>query len=171
MSKVTSFEPIVDSATRVLVLGSMPGVKSLNDQKYYANPKNQFWKIIYCLFDVPLEKDYAKRLRFLKEKGIGLWDVLDSCDRSGSLDSHIKNEKVNDFETLFKTYSNIKAVVFNGTKAYEAFRKNIGFDRFGSIAFRKLPSTSPAHTVPFDQKLKEWKTIAEYLFPIGGKNN
>jgi hypoxanthine-DNA glycosylase len=163
MAIVTSFQPIIDSNTRVLILGSMPGVQSLKEQRYYANNRNQFWRIIYSIFETSVELDYDKRILFIKKKGIGLWDVLYSCSRPGSLDSNIKNEKVNDFENLFRTYPNIKVVLFNGSKAFEVFRKNIGFERFRLITFLKLPSTSPAHTKLFDQKLKEWTIISNFL--------
>lgn len=163
LSEVTSLQPIIDSNTRVLVLGSMPGVQSLIEQKYYANNRNQFWRIIYSLFNTSLEIDYDKRISFIKNLGIGLWDVLSSCQRQGSMDSNIKDERVNNFENLFKTYPNIKVAVFNGSKAFESFRDNIGFERFGSITFLKLPSTSPAHTQKFDQKSKEWTIISNYL--------
>lgn len=163
MTQVRSFNPIIDSASKVLILGSMPGVKSLEFQEYYAHPQNHFWKIIYSLFDTHYETKYDKRIGFLKSRGIALWDVLESCHRPGSADSDIKNEKLNDFEALFKTYPNIKAILFNGTKAYETFRKNIGFNGFNSITFKKLPSTSPAFTQKFERKLKEWSLILNYI--------
>ena len=163
MSQVTSFLPQLDFSTRILVLGSMPGVQSLRQQQYYANHLNQFWRIIYSIFDAPLDQEYDKRLEFIKSKGIGLWDVLESCIRSGSLDSSIKSEKVNDFGDLLQSHPNIKYVLFNGTKAYEAFRKGIGFERFDSIGFFKLPSTSTANTEKFDQKLKEWTSIFDLI--------
>ena len=163
MSNVTSFKPIIDSTSKILVLGSMPGVQSLNLQQYYANPQNQFWKIIYSILDTPYELDYKNRISFVKSRGIGLWDVLESCHRPGSSDSNISNEKVNDFESLFLTHPNIKFVVFNGSKAYEAFRNGVGFDKFDSITFKKLPSTSPALAQKFDQKLKEWNIVRDYL--------
>jgi hypoxanthine-DNA glycosylase len=168
LSEAKSFQPIIDLTSRVLVLGSMPGVQSLEQQKYYANPQNQFWRIIYSLFDTPLDPDYHNRIAFIKEKGIGLWDVLESCDREGSLDSNIRNEKANDFEHLFKTFSNIHCVLFNGAKAYEAFRKGVGFDPFGFITFERLPSTSPANAQRFEQKLSEWNILLNYINKKGG---
>jgi hypoxanthine-DNA glycosylase len=105
---------------------------------------------------------------FIKEKGIGLWDVLKSCDREGSLDSNIKNEKANDFRSLFKTFPNIHCVLFNGAKAYELFRKGVGFDRFGFITFERLPSTSPANAQRFEQKLSEWNILLNYINKKGG---
>ncbi|HZW81975.1 MAG TPA: DNA-deoxyinosine glycosylase [Candidatus Deferrimicrobium sp.] len=163
MSEAKSFQPIIDPTSKVLILGSMPGVQSLEQQKYYANPQNQFWRIIYSIFDTPLDPDYQHRIAFIKGKGIGLWDVLESCDREGSLDSNIRNEKANDFVSLFKTFPNIHCVLFNGTKAYEAFRKGVGFDRFGSTTFKRMPSTSPANAQKFEQKLSEWYVLLNYI--------
>ncbi|MEI6054747.1 MAG: DNA-deoxyinosine glycosylase [Lentisphaerota bacterium] len=163
MNQVRSFKPIIDSGSRVLILGSMPGVKSLEFQQYYAHPQNHFWRIIYGLFDMPCETEYEIKLAFLKSRAIALWDVLESCCRPGSSDSDISNGKVNDFKALFKTFPNIKAVFSNGTKAHETFRKNVGFEILGDRFYRKLPSTSPTHTKKFDQKLKEWTVVLKYL--------
>jgi len=83
---VTSFEPIVDKNCKVLILGTMPGEISLQKQQYYANKQNQFWKIIYSLFNKDVEDDYEKRKIFLLDHHIAIWDVLKSCDREGSRD-------------------------------------------------------------------------------------
>ena len=163
MNQVRSFNPIIDSASRVLILGSMPGAKSLELQEYYAHPQNHFWRIMYGLFDMQCETEYELKLAFLKSRAIALWDVLDSCRRPGSSDSDITNEEVNDFDSLFKAFPNIKAVFFNGAKAYEVFRKGIGFEAVKSLTYKQLPSTSPAYTKKFDQKLKEWTIILKYL--------
>lgn len=158
MPVVRSFPPIVDSNSRILILGSMPGQESLRKQQYYAHPRNQFWKIIFTLFEEPIEESYSKRIAFLRDRGIALWDVINVCFREGSLDSSIKEEKVNDFKAFFSQYPNIKYVYFNGVKAYETFRKKIGFD-FPGLTFKKLPSTSPANAVKFEIKLREWAEI------------
>ena len=158
MPVIRSFPPIVDSHSRILILGSMPGVESLRKQQYYAHPRNQFWKIIFTLFEEPLEESFSKRIAFLKDRGIALWDVIAECFREGSLDSSIKEEKVNNFKDFFCQYPNIKYVFFNGVKAYETFRKQIGFD-FPGLTFKKLPSTSPANAVKFEIKLQEWAEI------------
>lgn len=154
-----SFAPSIDERTHTLVLGSMPGVVSLNKSEYYAHPRNHFWKIIYTLFNEPYEESYEKRMAFVLSKGIGLWDVIESCEREGSLDTAIRSERPNDFKTLFKQYPNITLVVFNGAKAYDVFRKKVGFDSFPQLTFVKMGSTSPAHAVGFDKKLNEWEAI------------
>lgn len=159
MGNIQSFKPIIDSNSKVLILGSIPGVESLNKQQYYANKRNQFWKIIFSLYELCPYETYEERIEFLKSKNIALWDVIGSCFREGSLDSNIKNEVPNDFTSLFKKYPDIKCVFFNGNKAYETFKKEIGFEKYGYITFHKLPSTSPAHAVSFESKLNKWKII------------
>lgn len=162
MSKVESFDPSIDAKSRILILGSMPGVKSIEEQQYYANPRNQFWRIIYSIFSAPLDQDYNDRIFFIRKKGIALWDVIRTCYREGSLDSNIENETVNDFRGLFNNYPNLKLVAFNGTKAFEVYKKHVGFD-MTRVDYKLLPSTSPANTMKFDSKLQEWETIADYL--------
>ncbi len=152
------FAPLIDTSSKVLILGSMPGIKSLKKQQYYAHPRNYFWRILYTLFDKSYEEDYEKRRSFILEQHIALWDVLQSCEREGSLDAAIRGEEVNDFDWLFQTYSHIECVFFNGSKAYETFKKNIGF-KYEGITFQKLPSTSPAHAIKVEDKLESWKVI------------
>lgn len=161
MSKVESFSPWNDKRSRILILGSMPGVQSIKKQQYYANPRNQFWPIIYSLFSEPLDRNYNERIFFIQEKGIALWDVIRTCCRTGSLDSKIESETVNDFKGLFNNYPNLKLVAFNGTKAFEVYKKRVGFD-LASIEYKLLPSTSPANTMKFETKLKEWRAITDY---------
>ena len=162
--RIKSFEPVVDSRTRVLILGSMPGIASLTKQEYYGHKNNAFWKIIFSIFNHEPILDYQQRLDFLNSNSIGLWDVIASCHRIGSLDSAISQESVNDFEKLFSTYPNIKYVLFNGTKAFETYKKRVGFASLNdNIVFKKMPSTSPAHTSKFELKLQEWKIINQYL--------
>lgn len=162
MAEVESFKPIIDQTSRVLVLGSMPGVQSLRKQQYYANSSNQFWRIIYTIFTTPLESDYASRIRFMRNKGIALWDVIRTCYREGSLDSNIKNETVNDFEHIFSNYPNLALVAFNGGKAFETYRKRVGFG-LAEIEYKALPSTSPANTMRFEEKLSQWEIILDHL--------
>ncbi|AFS78459.1 uracil-DNA glycosylase-like protein [Gottschalkia acidurici 9a] len=163
MNNIKSLRPIVNDTSKVLILGSIPGKESLEKQKYYANPRNSFWKIIFSLYDLNVEEHYNKKIEFLQEKNIAIWDVIKTCDRRGSLDSNIKNEEANDFSTLFKYYPNIRFVLFNGAKSYDVFSKQVGFDISSNITFRKLNSSSPANTIPFEVKLNEWKVIKEYL--------
>ena len=163
MSLLNSFLPIINRESLILILGSMPGVESLRLQQYYGNPRNQFWKIIYELFDTQVSQDYEERVSFLKSKKIAVWDVIANCYREGSLDSNIREEKVNDFSGLFKAYPCIKTVVFNGGKAYETYKKWIGLGTIPDLTFHKLTSTSPANTKKYEEKLREWSLIGEFL--------
>lgn len=155
---IQSFEPIIDHKSTILVLGTAPGARSLELNRYYANSRNQFWKILYTLFEEEYQEDYERRLVFLSNHHIALWDVIKHCNRKSSLDVDIKNEEVNDFKWLFNSYPNIKTVVFNGAKAYKVFKKEVGFN-FEGVEFYQLCSTSPAHAVNFEKKLEEWSII------------
>lgn len=159
MNKINSLAPIINKDSKVLILGSIPGKKSLDKQEYYGNDRNAFWKIIYTLYDTELEEDYDKKIDFIQSKNIALWDVIENCNREGSLDTNIKNEKPNDFEKLFKDYPKIKHVFFNGGKAADVFKKRVGFDISKDIEYEKLTSTSPANTIKFEKKLDLWKVV------------
>lgn len=158
-----SFKPIINDSARVIILGSMPGIKSLTEQQYYAHPQNAFWRIMATVFDFDTLGSYEQRLEYLKENGVALWDVLHSCKREGSLDSMIQSQTQvsNDFNTLFQKYPNIRAVFFNGAKAESYFKRYI----LPSLAehqlhFARLPSTSPAHaSLSFEKKLEAWRVI------------
>lgn len=158
---VRSFDPVVDMRTRVLILGTAPSRISLEKRQYYANPRNQFWKMVYALPGRTPDADYAQRLAFLLDKGIGLWDVLESCWREGSGDDKIREPVPNDFVGFFAAYPAVERVYFNGNKAEALFRRLVpgktGLRK--GLAFRKLPSTSPANAVPFEAKLAEWRSI------------
>jgi len=141
----------------------MPGVESLRLQQYYGYPRNQFWKILYDIFEVQASQVYEEKVSFVKSKKIAVWDVIANCYREGSLDSNIRGEKVNDFSTLFKEYPDIKTVLFNGGKAYETYKKWIGFDESSNLTFHKLTSSSPANTKKYEEKLRGWSVIKDLL--------
>jgi len=148
------FPPILDQNTRILFLGSFPSIASFEQAFYYAHPRNAFWPILEEIFDVRLETNEAKKA-FCLEKGIGLWDVIGSCERSNSSDTNLKNCFPNDFETLLNNYPNIQALGFTGKKSYDLFQKY-----FKDLEIEKvlLPSTSPAHAaMKRDEKLKIYK--------------
>ncbi|MGR6904240.1 DNA-deoxyinosine glycosylase [Lysinibacillus sp. BSL11] len=158
--------PIVDSATRVLIVGSMPGKQSLEKQQYYGNPRNHFWPILGELLEIAIPNDYTERIALLKNNAIGLWDTIATCEREGSLDAAIRNEKPNDFQTLFEQYPNIQLVLFNGAKAFEVFKKHIGLELLDGRAYKKMPSTSPIpgkNIKTFTEKLEDWRIIQLYL--------
>ena len=154
---IHSFPYFIDSKTEILILGTMPGAISLAKQEYYANPRNNFWKIIFTLFDsIPIAKTFEEKVQFLQSNKIGLWDVLENCERKGSLDIHIKNHKENDFENLFKEFTSIKKIIFNGKESHKYFLKKFG--QIEGITYYVMPSTSPANTMTFENKLKIWST-------------
>lgn len=161
-----SLPPIVDVRTKVLIVGSMPSVQSLEKQEYYGNPRNHFWPIMGALLHEDIPVIYAERIQLVLKNGIGLWDVISHCERKGSLDSAIKNEVPNDFPTLFQQYPQIECILFNGTKAYEVFRKKVGFDVLGKRPYFKMPSTSPVpgkHIQTFEEKINSYKTLLHFI--------
>lgn len=162
MTEIVCFPPEVTPETSILVLGSMPGETSLLHQQYYAHPRNSFWPIMAALFGFDVAENYSRRLRILKDNKIGLWDVLGSCIRKGSLDSDIKQEsvRVNDFSTLFLSCPSLQYVFFNGRKAQELFSKRVDSRLIvdSRLTTFYLPSTSPAHAaLNFEAKLASWK--------------
>ncbi len=164
MEKISGFPAIANKKSRLLILGSMPGVKSLEQQQYYAHPSNVFWKIISELFNVELDADYESRLKTILKHRIALWDVVKSCQRPGSLDSSIIHSSIimNDFKKFFIEHPMVQSVLFNGKKSEQLFRKYI-FPELGkqqSLKLHGLPSTSPAHAgMTYRQKLDKWKII------------
>ncbi len=166
-TRVSGFAPVVGDRPRVLVLGSMPGVASLDAHEYYAMSRNAFWPIMGHLFDAGFELAYAQRLARLRAAGVALWDVLASCVRPGSLDVAIdvRSAAVNDFGRLFADRPTIERVFFNGKAAAEIYRRRVlpALDTGGrDAALCVLPSTSPAHAaLPFDEKLRRWAVVRD----------
>ena len=157
---IHSFPPFITAATEILILGTMPGIASLEKQEYYGNPRNHFWKIIYTLFNnLPVSQVFDEKIKFLKNHKIGLWDVLENCERKGSLDIHIKNHKENDFDMLFEEFPGIKKIVFNGKESHKFFVKKFG--QIKGITYYVMPSTSPANTMSFEKKVEIWSTILD----------
>jgi len=159
--------PIARRDAEALVLGSLPGRKSLEARRYYAHPHNAFWKLVAEIFDVDGELPYTRRVRILTANRIALWDVLAAARRPGSLDSSIEHAsaRANDFEDFLRAHRRIRRVFFNGRKAEELYRRfvlpKLGAE-FAGIRYECLPSTSPAHAgMPFAKKLERWRTIKE----------
>lgn len=138
--------PNIDKNCKVLILGSMPGVKSLEEQQYYAHPQNRFWPMMAYLLKEELPMDYPAKLSMLLRHHIALWDSIGSCEREGSLDSAIRNEKGNDFSALLQDYPKIRTICFNGGKSAQTFKRyNKELMKRRDIAFHAMPSTSPAN--------------------------
>lgn len=138
--------PSIDKNCRALILGSMPGVKSLEEQQYYAHPQNRFWPMMADLLGEALPSRYEEKLAMLLDHHIALWDSIGQCEREGSLDSAIREERGNDFTALLQAYPAIRAICFNGGKSAQAFRRhNKALLQRPDIAFYAMPSTSPAN--------------------------
>lgn len=153
---IQSFPPVMPESPRLLVLGSMPGVRSLQQQQYYAHPQNQFWRLMAAVLghaDQPI--GYADRLSMLRTRGVALWDVLSHCEREGSLDSAIRDEVPNRIAALIEGAPTIKAIALNGRKAETSFKRHIGV--ITGVTALPLPSSSAANArMRFDQKSTVW---------------
>lgn len=157
------FDPVVDERTRLLVLGSLPGEQSLAQQQYYGNRQNRFWQLMSEVVGVELvAQDYATRLRTLLLHGVGLWDVVAEAQRQGSLDSAIRNRADNDLLGLLALFPGIHTIAFNGATAGK-----LGAKALGAHAARyrivDLPSSSPAYTKPYGEKLARWALLRAAL--------
>ncbi len=168
MIRLTCMSPIIDGNSRVLILGTMPGVQSLQKQKYYANPGNHFWKIVYGVFHSLPEQDYDNRVAFIKKQGLALWDVLKHCTREGSSDANIKDIEVNDFAELIGRYSRIGCIAFSSQKAAQLFYNFVMPDILQIVEHRvtilSLPSPSGQNAhISLESKITAWKKIIDYL--------
>lgn len=162
----TSFPPIANPSAQVLILGSMPGVLSLQANQYYAHPRNGFWCIMASVYGFNAELPYAQRVAHLMTAKVAVWDVLHSCVRTGSLDSAIESGSrvANDFALFFSQHPHIKLVALNGAEAEKSFntlvlpslKYNASFN-LNEIRFVRLPSTSPAHTLSLAYKISVWR--------------
>jgi len=162
--RVHSFPPISDPASRVLILGSMPGKASLRAKQYYAHPQNAFWRIIAVLFGLDAAAPYELRVEALRGNGIALWDVMKSCTRESSLDSDVVESSIvpNAFPSFLRAHPRIATICFNGAKAEESFQK-YALPRLGAradLSYYRLPSTSPAHaSLSYAAKLAAWRAV------------
>jgi hypoxanthine-DNA glycosylase len=156
--KSFSFPPIASDKARILILGTMPGTKSLELNQYYGHNQNNFWKFMFAILKEDFSTDYETRKALALKNQIAIWDVLQFCDRVGSLDSAIKNEIANDFEHFLDLHPNIKTILFNGQKAAAFFKKYIHLKKEYQLI--TLPSTSPANAgTTYQSKLDQWSII------------
>ncbi len=169
--RIHGFAPLVGTNPRVLILGSMPSVASLEKQQYYGQARNAFWGVMGELFAAGPELDYTERSYKLAQAGVAVWDVVASCVRPGSLDSAIVtgSEELNDVAGLLLRFPQIQHIFFNGRKAEQLFRQKIlpqlsPQQRFDGVSCICLPSTSPALAgLDFEGKLQQWQVIREAL--------
>ncbi|MFW5330725.1 DNA-deoxyinosine glycosylase [Hydrogenophaga sp. ZJX-1] len=157
MSRLQGLPPVLDARTRLLVLGSFPGVASLRAQQYYGHPQNQFWKILGALWQQPLiTLPYAERIAALHGHGLGLWDVYGACEREGSLDADIRAAELNDFAWAQRQCPLLEGIAHNGGESYRHAKHTSAF----GLPVYKLPSTSPANASwSFDRKLMAWAEV------------
>jgi double-stranded uracil-DNA glycosylase len=155
---VRSFAPLAAPDARLLILGSMPGVASLDAGQYYAHPQNAFWRIMGELVGAGPDKSYEERTHILRKRGIAVWDVLKSCVRAGSLDSNIRDEVPNDFAAFFAAHPRIARIGLNGGKAAASFKAHAAQYCPPHVTVVQLPSTSPAHAARgFQEKCALWR--------------
>lgn len=163
MTRKRSFDPVVDENTRLLILGSLPGEVSLMQSQYYANPKNRFWQLVSPLVGTDLSAlPYPARLPILLANGIGLWDVVAEAHREGSLDSKIRDHAHNDLVGLITGLPRLAAIAFNGGTAARLGLKALA-DRAQRYRIITLPSSSPAYTLAYADKLRAWEDLKQYL--------
>jgi hypoxanthine-DNA glycosylase len=157
------FEPVVDSRTRLLILGSLPSEQSLLKGEYYGNKQNKFWELTGAVIGVDLRAlPYAARLDSLRAHGVGLWDVIAEAERPGSLDTAIRNARSNELLALASSLPALKAIAFNGGTAARQGRKLL-LPLAERVALVALPSSSPAHTIGFERKCAEWLKLRLFL--------
>jgi hypoxanthine-DNA glycosylase len=152
--------PAVAPDARVLLLGSFPGEESLRQSQYYAHPRNQFWRLLGDILALPLhDLPYSQRLQRLAKLRIGVWDIITHCERAGSLDGDIRNAALSQFEWLRDHAPRLEVVAMNGQKAGTAER------RLATLGYRTLvlPSSSPAYTLPYAEKLEAWRALSPFV--------
>ena len=157
-----SFAPVVRPDTRILILGSLPGQRSLAEGQYYAHPRNRFWHLVGRVTEIDFPAlDYPARLDALLAHGIGLWDAVQSARRKGSLDADMRDVEATDLPELVNRLPRLRAVAFNGKASERIGRPQLsGMD----VHCLALPSSSPAHAaMNFDQKAAVWDTLRQFL--------
>ncbi len=163
MTVKRAFAPVVDAGTRVLVLGSLPGDASLKAAQYYAHPQNGFWRLMGGVIGRDLHAmAYPERVETLREAGVGLWDVIASAERRGSLDAAIRSPEAADLRGLIAGLPNLKAVAFNGATAAKGGRRILA--GLEGLTLIDLPSSSPAHASrTLSEKAESWAILKGFL--------
>jgi hypoxanthine-DNA glycosylase len=160
----TGLPPIARGDARLFILGSLPGDASLAAERYYAHPQNQFWRLVGIAIGEELHAlPYEQRRDRLAAQRIGLWDVIGSAERQGSLDQSIRNANHNRIEQLLHDFPELEAIAFNGGKSAALGRKLIG--HAPRLTLIDLPSSSPANTRPFAEKAEAWARLAAFCGP------
>ena len=152
MKEFHPFKPLIDKNSKILILGTFPSLKSVENNFYYAHPRNQFWPLLANVFNEKTPTSIEEKINLIKKHNIALWDVVKKTNRTNSLDSNLKDIELNDIESLLKKYPNIKVIFFTSKTAEKLFKKlNI------NIPTCYLASPSPAYAkLKFEEKLKRW---------------
>ena len=162
MTLKRAFAPVVDDKTRILVLGSLPGDASLKAVQYYAHPQNAFWRLMGGVVGRDLHAmAYDDRLEALRTAGVGLWDVIASAERRGSLDAAIRSPEAADLRGLIAGLPGLKVVAFNGAAAARGGRRTLA--GLEGLTLIDLPSSSPAHARPLAEKAARWAVLKDHL--------
>jgi double-stranded uracil-DNA glycosylase len=157
--------PVAGPDARLFVLGSLPGDASLAVGRYYAHPTNQFWRLLGGAMGEELQSlPYDERLARLAHRRVGLWDVIASASRRGSLDQAIREAEHNAIEHLLNDFADLRAIAFNGSTAAAVGRRLIG-DPPARVQLIDLPSSSAANTRPMSEKAAQWDRLREFLEP------
>jgi TDG/mug DNA glycosylase family protein len=167
-SRVHSIEPIIGRNPRIIILGSMPGIISINAAQYYANPRNLFWVVLADLFSIDIDCSYESKVQQIQQLPIIVWDTLKACHRKGSLDSKILNTDIeaNDIDALLKQFPAVQAIAFNGGASAKYFDRLVKPQLAADLDLEllKMPSTSPANAgMKREQKLKIWRRLSVFI--------
>jgi len=152
-------DPVYDKNSEILILGSFPSVKSREDGFFYGHKQNRFWRVMADIFHTALPETTTDKKQLLLEHHIALWDVIASCEITGSSDSTIRDVRVNDLSAIFRE-AQIGKIIANGRKAYSLYQKYL-YPEVGKEAIL-LPSTSPANAqYSLNKLINEWKKVLE----------
>lgn len=172
--RIRSFDPVASKNAKVVILGSMPGERSLAAAEYYAHPRNAFWKIMQELIGVAADAPYKERLQSLIDHDIALWDVLHSCHRQGSLDTAIQkgSVQINDFTAFFHRHDQIGVVLFNGATSERYYKRYVWPEiKNRTFIYIRMPSSSPAHAgMSLQHKVKAWRSGLNATLKALGKS-
>ena len=154
--RICGFGPVWQADARMLILGSMPSVESLRRSFYYAHPRNAFWPMMAEILGEARPESIEEKAALLTRHRIALWDTVESCERAGSLDSAIRSARANDFAAFYGRCPEIRFVFFNGAAAEQLYRRLVA-RRDDARSFFRLPSTSPAYTLRYEEKKAAWE--------------
>jgi double-stranded uracil-DNA glycosylase len=168
--RLYGLNPVIDDHCQLLIVGSFPSLISLQKSQYYANPRNDFWKIIEVITGMPHGLSYQSRINFLLSRGIALWDVVYSCNRVGSADAAIRDPEPASIDPLLTRYPAIRAIFCNGRRAetglVQAMMPNRYDEQIHRLHIGYLPSSSPAHAIKFEEKCQLWMPIRAFMVSV-----